>query len=59
MKKSFYNILLTLCLFGFSACDWVAEPTPGVSQLTDYFVSGQACIYNVNSNYEDWDINEN
>ena len=59
MKKSFYNILLTLCLFGFSACDWVAEPTPGVSQLTDYFVSGQACIYNVNSNYVPmaWEFN--
>lgn len=50
MKKSAY-ILLALCLFGFSACDWVSEPTPGVTQLTDYFVSGQACIYNVNADY--------
>lgn len=58
MKKSVY-ILVTLCVFGFSSCDWVAEPTPGVSELTDYFVSGQACIYNVNANYVPlaWEFN--
>lgn len=58
MKKSAY-ILLALCLYGFSACNWVSEPTPGVSQLSDYFVSGQACIYNVNADYAPmaWEFN--
>lgn len=58
MKKSAY-ILLALCLYGFSACNWVSEPTPGVSQLYDYFVSGQACIYNVNADYAPmaWEFN--
>ena len=58
MKKSIF-ILLSLCLFGLSSCDWVSEPTPGVTQLTDYFVSGQACIYNVNANYVPlaWEFN--
>ena len=58
MKKTTY-ILLALCLLGFSSCDWVSEPTPGVTQLSDYFVSGQACIYNVNANYVPlaWEFN--
>lgn len=58
MKKTTY-ILLVLCLLGFSSCDWVSEPTPGVTQLSDYFVSGQACIYNVNANYVPlaWEFN--
>ena len=58
MKKSAY-ILLALCLLGFSSCDWVSEPTPGVTQLADYFVSGQACIYNVNADYVPmaWEFN--
>lgn len=58
MKKSIY-IILALCVFGFSSCDWVAEPTPGVSQLSDYFVSGQACIYYVNADYVPmaWEFN--
>ena len=58
MKKSVY-IILALCVFGFSSCEWVSEPTPGVTQLTDYFVSGQACIYNVNADYVPlaWEFN--
>lgn len=58
MKKTTY-ILLVLFLLGFSSCDWVSEPTPGVTQLSDYFVSGQACIYNVNANYVPlaWEFN--
>ena len=58
MKKSVY-ILLALCVFGFSSCNWVSEPTPGVTQLTDYFSSGQACVYNVNADYVPlaWEFN--
>lgn len=50
MKKLSY-LFLGLFIFCFTACDWVSEPTPGVTQLSDYFVSGQACIYNVNADY--------
>ena len=59
MKKIVY-IFLAFCLFSFSSCDWVSEPTPGVTQLSDYFVSGQACIYNVNANYVPlaWEYNK-
>ena len=58
MKRITY-IILSVCLFSFSACDWVSEPTPGVTQLTDYFVSGQACIYNINADYAPlaWEFN--
>lgn len=49
MKK--ISIILLLVAGFFTSCDWVAEPTPGVSLLPDYFVSGQSCIYNVNANY--------
>ncbi len=58
MKKATY-IFLTICMFAMTGCDWVSEPTPGVSQLSDYFVSGQACIYNVNADYVPlaWEFN--
>lgn len=58
MKKLVYLILAAFTL-GISACHWVAEPTPGVSQLEDYYVSGVACINNVNANYVPlaWEFN--
>lgn len=49
--KTIKNILLGAVALVLASCDWVSEPTPGVSQLEDYFISGQACIYNVNANY--------
>lgn len=58
MKKLVY-LFLALSVLGLSSCDWVSEPTPGVTQLSDYFVSGQACIYNVNADYVPlaWEFN--
>lgn len=35
-----------------TACNWVKEPTPGVSNASDYFLSGgETAIYNVNADY--------
>ncbi|OQA48818.1 MAG: SusD family protein [Bacteroidetes bacterium ADurb.Bin302] len=53
MKK--YNIIklltATAAALFMTACSWVKEPAPGVTELEDYFVSGQACINNVTANY--------
>lgn len=35
-----------------TACNWVKEPTPGVTNASDYFLSGgETAIYNVNADY--------
>lgn len=53
MKK--YNIIklltATAAALFLTACSWVKEPAPGITELEDYFISGQACINNVNANY--------
>ncbi len=57
--KTINRLLLSIITVGLVSCSWISEPTPGVTQLEDYFVSGQACIYNVNANYVPmaWEFN--
>jgi len=57
--KTLNKILVGVLALGLASCSWVSEPTPGVAQLEDYFVSGKACEYNVNADYVPlaWEFN--
>lgn len=53
MKKSSLKILIValLAILSTSCQDWLMEPSPAVTNLDDYFTSGQAGIYSVNAAY--------
>lgn len=57
------NIFKLLCpaALTLTACNsWLAEPTPGVTQLDEYFTSGAACEQVVNGCYSPlaWEFNK-
>lgn len=48
-KNIFIFLVAALCLV--SCEDYLTAPEPGVTKATDYYSSGQACIFNVNACY--------
>ena len=53
--KSYSNILkcgAAAIALSLTACnDWLGEPSPGSTELEDFFVSGEACLQTVNGCY--------
>jgi len=53
MKKYIFRatLIITLALSLISCEDWLLEPSPGVTQLKDFFSKGDAAIQAVNASY--------
>lgn len=50
--KKYIAIVLLASAFLFSACEsWLLEPSPGVTELNDFYTVGQTAIQNVNAAY--------
>lgn len=61
MKKYIFTSLLIISMaFSFISCeDWLTAPSPGVTQLKDYFTKGATAIQAVNAAYMPlmWEFN--
>ena len=51
MKKTYFILICLVAVLCQSCKDYLTAPEPGVTQLKDYYTSGQACINNVNGCY--------
>lgn len=61
MKKHILIGSILLSSFGLVSCeDWLNAPTPGTSQLSDFFTSGEMAVQVVNAAYVPlaWEFNE-
>ena len=64
MKKNIKGLMLGVMAIaataGLTSCnDWLGEPSPGSTELEDFFVSGEACVQTVNGCYTPlaWEYN--
>ncbi|WP_430815119.1 RagB/SusD family nutrient uptake outer membrane protein [Carboxylicivirga sp. RSCT41] len=61
MKQTYiYTLALALLAILFSSCEsWLTEPSPAVTELEDYFISGESGIYTTNAAYVplSWEYN--
>lgn len=60
IKRLAYGAAALMTAVSLTSCnDWLGEPSPGSTELTDFFTSGDACLQTVNGCYTPlaWEYN--
>ena len=61
IKKTVFGVMAIGLAAGMTSCnDWLGEPSPGSTELDDFFTSGEACLQTVNGCYTPlaWEYNK-